>query len=328
MDYGVITHRFIQTGGQCYRYFFKRDIPGFLFYLLLIVPPLACADERVQSDITKPLPEKQLLVVTHKLPEITSPEQELHEVDVLRLALEKTRAEYGPYELRGIPPMNRARALAAMHNNIYPNLILQISYEDDLANQEKLAYIPFPLDRGALSYRICFMRDTLKSNVSTITRTEQLKNLTFGTGIGWADTKVLRHNHLQVVEANSVVNLFRMTKAGRVDLFCRGPSEYFYEQTHESSLGLTSDTQLALYYPLPKFFFAHRDNQQMLDRIKHGLEIAYKDGSFNKLWRKRHIQGLRAADLPKRNLVKMENPLIKHLSRDYETYLYDPLTEQ
>lgn len=273
-------------------------------------------------------PSASTQVITHKLPEITSGERVLHEVEVLQLALDKTLAEYGPYELRGIPPMNRARTLAALHNNIYPNLILQMSYEDDLADQEKLAYIPFPLDRGALSYRICFMRDGLKPKVSNITRTEQLKQYTFGTGIGWADTKILRHNHLMVVEANSVVNLFRMTKAGRVDFFCRGPSEYLYEHQHEISLGLSSDSQMALYYPLPKFFFTHKDNQPALDRIRRGLEIAYKDGSFNKLWRKRHNPGLQAAKLQKRNLVKMENPLIKHLSRDYETYLYDPLTEQ
>lgn len=267
------------------------------------------------------------VVVTHKLPEITSEERVLHEVEVLELALEKTRAEFGPYELRGIPPMNRARTLAVLHNNIYPNLVLQMSYEDDLADQEKLAFIPFPLDRGALSYRICFMRDELKPKVKKITRIEQLKRFTFGTGIGWADTKVLRHNDLQVIEANSVINLFRMTKAGRVDFFCRGPSEYFYERQHHTSLGLSSDKELALYYPLPKFFFAHKDNQPLLDRIKKGLDIAYKDGSFNKLWRKRHGQGLQNANLKNRNLVKMENPLIKRLSRDYETYLYDPLTD-
>ncbi len=85
---------------------------------------------------------------------------------------------------------------------------------------------------------------------------------------------------------------------------------------------------MALYYPLPKLFFTHKDNQAVLARIKRGLELAYKDGSFNKLWHKRHHQGLTEAQLQKRNLVKMENPLIKRLSRDYETYLYAPLTEQ
>lgn len=268
------------------------------------------------------------LVITHKLPEITSNERVLHEVEVLQLALEKTRVQDGPYELRGIPPMNRARTLAVLHNNTYPNLVLQMSYEDDLAEQEKLAYIPFPLDRGALSYRVCFMRNELKPKLSNVTRIEQLKTYTFGTGIGWSDTKILRHNGLQVVEAISVVSLFRMTKGARVDLFCRGPSEYHYEHSHDSSLGLSSDSHLALYYPLPKFFFAHKDSQPALERIKRGLEIAYKDGSFNKLWRKRHNQGLEAAGLKTRNLVKMENPLIKRLPRDYETYLFDPLTGQ
>lgn len=334
MDHGTIgnipaTPQVLITTGNP-RYLVIKTL-----FCLLMSASTAQAIEQSSQQNNTPLPgtpsvqpaPHDRLVVTHKLPEINSNERVLHEVEVLKLALDKTQAEYGAYELRGIPPMNRARTIAVLHNNTYPNLVLQMSYEDDLADQEKLAYIPFPLDRGALSYRICFMRDDIKPKVRDITRTEQLKNYTFGTGIGWADTRILRHNHLQVVEANSVVSLFRMTKAGRVDLFCRGPSEYFFEHKDESSLGLSSDEHLALYYPLPKFFFAHKDSQPTLDRIKRGLEIAYKDGSFNQLWRKRHNHGLKAAELHQRNLVKMENPLIKHLSRDYEIYLYDPLTE-
>jgi hypothetical protein len=293
---------------------------GLLLYLLGI-PAHALLEQ------PQPVPPPPL-IVTHKLPDVASPERVLHEVDILRLALDKTTKEYGPYELRGIPPMNRARAMAAMHNNIYPNLVLQMSYEDDLGDQDELAYIPFPLDRGALSYRICFMREELKPKVRNITRLEHLKKFTFGTGIGWADTKVLRHNRLQVIEGSNVLNLFRMTKAGRVDLFCRGPSEYFYEHRHETALGLTTDAHLALYYPLPKFFFVHKDNQAVLDRIKKDLDIAYKDGSFNKLWNKRHRKGLDAANLENRHIVKMDNPLIKRLPRDYETYLFDPLSGQ
>lgn len=265
------------------------------------------------------------LIITHKLPELNSEERILHEVEVLQLALDKTVAEFGPYELRGIPPMNRARTLAALSHNVYPNLILQMSYEDELAEQEKLAFIPFPLDRGALSYRICFMRDTIKKSVGDITRIAQLQHYSFGSGIGWADSKILRHNNLPVVESGTVVSLFRMTKAGRIDLFCRGPMEFFYEQQDPNSLGLTSDTHLALYYPLPKFFFAHRDNQAALDRVQKGLEIAYQDGSFNNLWSKRHSTPLARAQLKQRNLIKLENPLIKHLPHEYETYLYDPL---
>lgn len=267
----------------------------------------------------------QALIITHKLPELNSEERVLHEVEILQLALDKTVAEFGPYELRGIPPMNRARTLAALNHNVYPNLILQMSYEDELAEQDKLAFIPFPLDRGALSYRICFMRDTIKKSIGDLTRITQLQHYSFGSGIGWADTKILRHNNLSVVESGTVVSLFRMTKAGRIDLFCRGPMEFFYEQQDPNSLGLTSDSHLALYYPLPKFFFAHKDNQAALDRVQKGLEIAYQDGSFNNLWSKRHITALTRAQLKQRNLIKLENPLIKHLPRHYETYLYDPL---
>jgi hypothetical protein len=293
-----------------------RIVRNLLLLLALCLLPSVCT---AQTGPQAPL------IVTHKLPELNSTERVLHEVEVLKLALDKTIAEFGTYELRGIPPMNRARTLVALSHNVYPNLILQMSYEDELAEQEKLAFIPFPLDRGALSYRICFMRDSLNATARSITRLDQLKDYHFGIGIGWADGKILRYNGLQVVESNSVVSLFRMTKAGRIDFFCRGSSEFFYEQQDPNSLGLTSDTHLALYYPLPKFFFAHKDSQVALNRVQKGLEIAYKDGSFNKLWSKRHMHTLERAQLKQRNIVKLENPLIKHLARDYEIYLYDPI---
>lgn len=289
-----------------------------LWLQLPVNPPNASA--QTSSPANSPAP----LIITHKLPELNSNERVLHEVEVLALALDKTIPEFGPYELRGIPPMNRARTLVALSQNVYPNLILQMSYEDELTEQ-KLAYIPFPLDRGTLSYRVCFMRDSLNATTRNLTQLDQLRNYHFGVGIGWADGKILRHNGLPVIETSSVISLFRMTKAGRIDFFCRGPSEFVYEQQDPNSLGLAGDTHLALYYPLPKFFFAHKDNQAALNRVQRGLELAYKDGSFNQLWSKRHLQALEQAHLKQRNLIKLENPLIKHLAHDYETYLYDPI---
>lgn len=265
------------------------------------------------------------LVVTHKLPELGSNERSLHEVEVLRLALDKTVEEFGPYELRGIPPMNRARTLVSLSHNLYPNLVLQMSYEDELTEQQNLDYIPFPLDLGAFSYRICFAREELQQRKHPINHKKDLKNYSFGSGIGWADAKILRANGLTVVESSSVISLFRMTKAGRVDFFCRAPMEMAYELKFEGNLGLTADPQLALYYPLPKFFFTHRDNKALLARIHKGLEIAYADGSFQTLWRSRHGAGINQAGLNHRKLFRLTNPLIKHLPRNYENYLYNPL---
>lgn len=284
---------------------------------LLLCTSLAPAD----AHSAPPTP----LLVTHKLPELDSTERSLHEVDVLRLALDKTVADFGPYELRGIPPMNRARTLVSLSHNLYPNLVLQMSYEDDLPANQNLSYIPFPLDLGAFSYRVCFARDELQHRKNPIQHINDLKKYTFGSGIGWSDSKILRANGLTVVESNSVLSLFRMTKAGRVDFFCRAPMEMAFEQHHEGNLGLTADPQIALYYPLPKFFFAHKDNTALLNRIQKGLEIAYADGSFHKLWASRHGTGIEQAKLNQRQIFRLTNPLVKDLPHNYEIYLYNPL---
>lgn len=278
---------------------------------------IALADEE--------LPPPTPLIVTHKLPELGSSERSLHEVEVLRLALDKTVAEFGPYELRGIPPMNRARTLVSLSHNLYPNLVLQMSYEDELPAQQNLSYIPFPLDLGAFSYRVCFARNELQNRKKPIHQLNDLKNYTFGSGIGWSDSKILRANGLTVVESNSVLSLFRMTKAGRVDFFCRAPMEMLFEQQFQGNLGLTADKEIALYYPLPKFFFSHKENKALLTRIQKGLEIAYADGSFKTLWRSRHGEGIAQAQLNQRRIFKLDNPFAQDLPHDYEIYLYNPL---
>lgn len=282
-------------------------------------PSLSCAASATASSP---------LIVTHKLPELGSQERVLHEVEVLQLALEKTTAEFGAYELRGIPPMNRARTLATLSHRVYPNLLLQMSYEDELTEKENLSYIPLPLDLGALSYRLCFARSALAAKTTNITSIEQLQQFTFGVGIGWADGKILRANGLQVIESNNVTSLFRMTKAGRIDFFCRGPMELHSEQQMDESLGLTANPHIALHYPLPKFFFTHKDNHAALGRIQKGLELAYRDGSFQKLWHQRHGQGLHQSNLKQRHIIYLQNPLIKHLPHQYESYLYNPLNQQ
>lgn len=314
--------------------------PKSVIKLLLIIFSLqiaAGAAAQVENQLqTKPLsqpepllqPEplqKGLLQVTYKQPELINGQLILFEAELLRLALDLTQKDFGPYQLNAIPPMNRARTLAALSQNTYPNLVLMLSYEDTLPDQLQLAYIPISLDRGAMSYRVCFMRDQIKLQIAQVKQLDQLKPYKFGAGIGWSDSKILRHNGLQVVEVDSVLSLFRMARAGRIDLFCRGISEYANELRYQqTSIGLTADDHLALFYPLPKFFFANSHSQVALHRIETGLRRALENGSFLEIWRKYHQQGIALSQLQRRTLIHLDNPLVKHLGDDYRKYEMNP----
>ncbi len=265
------------------------------------------------------------VVVSIKKPELTTTNPQLSEADIINLALEKTKATFGPFELRPIPPMNRARTLSALSNNFYPNLVMMMSYDDEMVEKNPYKYINIPIDFGANSYRICFMRPELKEKLKNIQSIDELRNYTFGAGIGWLDIKILRYHGFKVVEQTSVQNLIRMTKAGRVDLFCRGFNEIFTEIKDEPEInGLSYDESFLLYYPLPKFLFAHKDNSAILARIQQGLILADKDGSLKKLWMTKNKDNITASHFEHRRIFRLSNPFIKNLPKDYEQYFYNP----
>lgn len=271
-------------------------------------------------------PPPQTLVVTHKLPDFGDLKRKTFEQQVIQLALEKTQKKVGAFEMVPVNVISRTHAIAALSQNLYQNFVMVLSYEDALVESGNLIYIPFPVELGALSYRICYANKSLATKVQQIENLGQLKHYKIGVGTGWLDAKILHHHGVPIVEGSNITGLFRMTQAGRVDLFCPSPTEYFHELKTEKATDLQLDNKLALYYPLPKFLFSHKSNQALMDRLKEGIELAYKDGSYQQLWRAVHAEDLKRAKLDERHFINMENPFISTLKDDYKQYLFNPLT--
>jgi len=279
-----------------------------------VITPLALADAAPKT-----------LVVTHKLPEFGDLKRKTFEQQVIQLALEKTQKKVGAFEMVPINVISRTHAIAALSQNLYKNFVIALSYEDALLESGNLIYIPFPVELGALSYRICYANKNLTAQVQQIENLSQLKKYKVGVGAGWVDAKILHYHGVQIVEGSNITGLFRMTQAGRVDFFCPSPTEYFNELRSAKITDLQLDNKLALYYPLPKFLFSHKSNQALMDRLKDGIDIAFKDGSYQQLWRSVHEQDLKRAKLNERHFINMENPFITTLNDDYKRYLFNPL---
>ncbi|HEY0894618.1 MAG TPA: hypothetical protein VGE32_16265, partial [Cellvibrio sp.] len=147
-------------------------------------------------------------VVSHRAPFTEGDKHHVYSTELLRLALEKTRKEYGAFTLRPIPPRNYARALKAAVDDAYPNLIIETSYEQALTHHAKLDFINFPMDLGVLGYRVCFINPKLKASGKKITSLEDLRQYTFAHGVGWADTIIFRHNGLKVQEVDNYDGMF------------------------------------------------------------------------------------------------------------------------
>lgn len=265
------------------------------------------------------------MVISHRLAETSSDKREAYNIALLHLAMEKTKDKYGPYRMQGIPQMNTPRSLYAASLNIYPNLVLEISYDESHVKKGDLTYVDFPVDLGVVGIRVCFVNQALKADVSKVKTLEELKKYTIGQGVGWADTTVLRANGFKVIEVATYEGLFKMVSAGRVDLFCRGVNEIFDEyNTFKYLPGLAVDESFVIVYPLPRFYFISSRNQLAKERIEEGLQIAYRDGSLMQLWSAHYASSLAFAHLKERRIFHLQNPLISKLPKDYEQYFYDP----
>jgi hypothetical protein len=59
-----------------------------------------------------------------------------------------------------------------------------------------------------------------------------------------------------------------------------------------------------------------------------GLKIAYEDGSFAQLWREYYKADVDSLKLNQRTIFRLENPLLKNISADYQNYVIDLLDER
>lgn len=246
---------------------------------------------------------------------------------LLRLALDKTTEKYGSYTLSPSKlGSNQKRNEQDAIDNTFPNFFVKLSYSTELAT--RLDYIPIPADRGIVGYRVCFTSEKIKSQLTQVQTLEQLKEFSMLQGIGWGDVGILKAAGFKVKTGTNYDGMFKMVAVNRVDLFPRGANELLGEwDLHKDTRGLTYDESVAVYYPLPRFFFTNKQNTEAAKRVQEGLEMAYEDGSFQTLWKKYYQDSVDMVALDQRKIFRINNPAVQDLDTSYEKYNFNPETE-
>jgi hypothetical protein len=282
-----------------------------LCWILLLLPAINTYAEELADN------SASITNYQYRTPGSTGDHRFSYEMELLRLALDKTTPEFGPYTLTPAAPMNLPRAMALATGK--DNLIFKTSYAQKLTNT--FYYPAYPIDRGIFSYRICFENNQSATQTGNIVNLEQLRKLSIGQGVGWLDSDILKHNGFSVMEAANYENLFPMLAGERFDLFCRGPSEIQPEwQNYGDIGGFRINPNLALYYPLPRFFWVHKSKPKVFARLNRGLQLAYTDGSALELWRKHYQANLGAINLNNRRIFILRNPYLNNINPQYKKY--------
>lgn len=263
------------------------------------------------------------LVVTLRQPASANDPRETYPRAFIRLALDKTVATHGPYTIQFSPRMNDQRARLSAEQSLYPGFLTVIVPRAD-DSSDALVPVRFPLHLGMAGYRVCFVSPNAKAAVAKVRTLGDLRRFTVAQGTGWMDVPILRANGFQVEEVTSYEAMFNMVAQNRFDLFCRSAVEVGQEAaSHRDLPGLRLDRTFALAYDLPQFFYTHRSNRELADRVTQGLEIAYADGSLLALFRAHMTDSLRFAELPKRRVFRLNAPPPKGIDFDYRRFDLD-----
>jgi len=170
--------------------------------------------------------------------------------------------------------------------------------------------IRIPVDHGILGWRI-FLIDARDSETFAAVRSlDQLKAYPAGQVAEWADTAIMRANGIPVVEATLYKSLFPMLAAHRFRYLPRGIGEIEAEARNYASLGLGIESHLAFHYPYCTYFYVSRSNGELARQIEIGLRRMQKDGSLEALFQKFNGPAIQRAELGRRTVFELANPLI------------------
>lgn len=265
------------------------------------------------------------LVVTVQGPETAADTRYDYDHAVIRLALEKTRNDFGDFVLKETPiGQNSQRSLTAAASGTYKNYVIKTSARNDLIN--KVGIVPFPVDLGIVGYREAFTSTSTKTRLASVQTLEQMKEFNMVQGIGWLDTTILQSHGFDVRTIDNYNSMFKMVALNRMDLFPRGANELEAEwETHNTIPQLAYDEAVALYYPLPRFLVTSKTNKDLIDRLYEGLTRAYDDGSLISLWEDKYQSSIDFVNLGARKVFRLSNPFISDFDPGWERYVYDPL---
>lgn len=247
-------------------------------------------------------------------------------VELLQKALDRTRTQYGPATLQPSRlPMNASRSSLELQRGSI-DVIWNVATEE---RERELLPVRIPIEKGLLGYRIALISQDRQAAIDRVQTLADLRKMTIGQGLGWGDIELYRYNGIHVAAAN-YTSLFSMVASGRFDLFPRGVGEVFaeFDAYAGSHPKLAIEQHLALYYPWPYYFFFHRKTgTQLAARVEQGLRQMIRDGSFDAWFQKHYGTAIRRANLAKRRIIRLENPLLpKDTPLDDPTLWYTPAT--
>jgi hypothetical protein len=244
--------------------------------LAMLPAPVAAAEQ--------PAPAHHQAVQRFVLPAISTSAKEhaSYFPRLLQLALDKTVATDGPYELGYY-----GRELTSLRRNteLKNNGVINVMWDGtDRQRETELLPVRISLIKELNDYRVFLIRSEDAPRFAAVRTLGALRRMKAGAGANWPSTEVLRFNGLPVETSSGYEYLFPMLRVKRFDYMPRGVQEAWAELELHPDEGLQVELTIFLHYRVPFYFFVSRSRPELAARIERGLRLAQKDGSFERLF--------------------------------------------
>lgn len=230
-------------------------------------------------------------------------------VDLVTLVMDKSSEKYGAYQLELLnSQMYQARQFISLQHGRVDVVWSMTSNE----REAKAMPIRIPLLKGLNGFRIFAINEKNVLPFRAIKSIDGFKSLLAGQGHDWPDVPILEHNGLRVYHYVEFKDLYKLLSKGRIDYFPRNVLEIWDELKVLEEKNIVVDKSNIFIYRAPVYFFLRPEDTALAERMRFGLELAQKDGSFEHLLvnHPAHQDFFANISIAARNVYFLDNPLL------------------
>jgi ABC-type amino acid transport substrate-binding protein len=276
-----------------------------------------------------PAAEKAMTYIYHP-PESSLDVRYLYHWEILRTALEKTAAKWGPFRMVSSEFMTEKRQAFEMKNATGKLTVMYLSTTPDF--EKNLLPIRIPVDKNLGGYCIFLIRNGEQQRFASVQSLDDLHKFSYGLGLGWIDVDILRSNGFNVVTGSSYDGLFEMLANKRFDIFLRAAVEVLdeYDRRKTTLKDLAIEDSIIFYYPLPMYFWFPKtdEGRRLAARAEEGMRMMIRDGTYDAIFDKYQRHKIERLHLKSRRIYAINNPFVgpetpfadKRLWFDPQTY--------
>jgi ABC-type amino acid transport substrate-binding protein len=252
--------------------------------------------------------------------------------EILRTALQRTSAKWGPFRMEPAVFMGESRQTAELKNATGKLTVMYLGTSPDL--ESSLTPVRIPVDKNLGGYMVMLIRKEDQPKFAAIQSLDELKKFRIGLGLGWLDVDILRADGFDVVTGSSYEGLFDMLANSRFDAFSRAAVEILgeYDARQDKIPGIAIEQTFILYYPLPMYFWFTNtsDGKRLAERAREGMLAMIEDGTYDRIFFRYQQTKIDRLHLGSRKVFHIENPLLKTLQVPFEDkrLWFDPTAAQ